>query len=593
MLAVLLFHLLQLQSISHNSVAPAKKATAIRQNDVNGGYLGSKACVQCHAAIFNSYTQTEMGRSMTPVTPTLLANLATPKTIFNARLNRYFGVFVREGQLFQSEWEIDADGKDVFRETERVEWVIGAGQNAMGGIIRRGNGLYEAPLTFYEKSQTWAMSPGYEEVDRGFDRPIEEECIACHSARSNPIRGAVGRYKDPPFEELALGCETCHGPGETHVRNMKGGASKTNDTNPSIVNPAKLPPWLANNICMSCHQNGDARVLQPGRTIQDFRPGQPLDDTLAILMSPPTRESPPNSDHVQHYFSMTLSKCYRESSEKLSCITCHNPHIQPSDQETPAYYKSKCLRCHTPSSCTAPLLTRQQTAPQDDCIACHMPKRDISGIPHASLTNHRIVAAPEEDFPEVTFELTTPAVPDLVHLDAIPDKQATAPPLITLLQAYGQLGVEHRDYLKRYFEIADQLAPTEPNNIYVLEALASRSLQENTPEGNSAAMDYLHRAIAQGSPSAWDYEQLGTKLLIAQKFLEAEGCLRKGIQAAPYDANLYILIAEGYVADNRTTEATAVLQRALQIFPQIDLLRDFLNEIKHSGGHPGGNRPSP
>src|SRR5206468_9346938 len=52
----------------------------------------------------------------------------------------------------------------------------------------------------------------------------------------------------------------------------------------SIVNPAKLTPWLVDNICMRCHQSGQARVLQPGKDYSDFRPGAALDDTLSIFL---------------------------------------------------------------------------------------------------------------------------------------------------------------------------------------------------------------------------------------------------------------------------------------------------------------------
>ena len=72
----------------------------------------------------------------------------------------------------------------------------------------------------------------------------------------------------------------------------------------SIVNPARLPPALADNICISCHQTGDVRVLKPGKQMSDFRPGTALDDTLTILMVPPRREAPPQQDLLEHYYSM-------------------------------------------------------------------------------------------------------------------------------------------------------------------------------------------------------------------------------------------------------------------------------------------------
>jgi len=552
------------------------------QASSSAGYVGSKACAPCHQKIYSSFSRTDMGRSMSTLTPAHLKELPNSASVFDEKLNRHFSVSVRNGQLYQSEWATGADGKDLFRQTERVAWIIGSGANARGGITQRADQLFEAPLTFYMKTKAWALSPGYEDVDRGFSRPIEAECIVCHSGRANPVSGATGLFRSPAFDELAIGCERCHGPGAAHVRQMQQGTSKARDPSHSVVNPAKLSPWLADNICMSCHQNGDARVLQPGKkSLLEFQPGQPLDDTLAILMAPPTRESPPDSDHVQHYFSMTLSKCYRSSLGKLRCITCHDPHVQPSLEEAPQYFKRKCLACHTEKSCTAPVSERQQRKAADDCAGCHMPKRDVTIISHASLSNHRIVTSLDEPFPDVTFHLTTPELPDLVHLNANPNKDGT-PPALTLLQAYGQLSVQRRDYLERYFELAEQLEDSQPDNINVLEALASRSLQLRTPDGDSAAMGYIARAIKQGSTSAWNFEQLGGRLLKSGQYSEAMSCLQTGIQRAPYDATLYALLANAYVNLNQPHEAAETLRQASQLFPQMDLLRQLLHELEQS-----------
>jgi hypothetical protein len=524
---------------------------------------------------------------MSAVTPASLRRLPVQAAIFEPRLNRHFSVAVRQGQLYQSEWETDRQGKDIFRETERIEWLMGAGANAIGGVVRRGDSLFEAPLTYYVKTGEWALSPGYEEADRGFSRPIEAACIVCHSARPNPVEAVAGRFGNPPFGELAIGCETCHGPGAAHVREMRAGGSKAKSL--SIINPGKLPLWLADNICMSCHQNGDARVLQPGKSFEDFRPGQPLDHTLVILMTPPTRESPPDSDHVQHYVSMSLSKCYRSSGQKLACTTCHDPHVEPARQEAGGYFRRKCLACHGTSACGADPRAREET--HDNCISCHMPKRDITGISHSSLTNHRIVTARDESFPDVAFQLAMPAVPDLAHIDAIPGEANRVPLPIVLLQAYGQLGVEHREYMQRYFDLAEQLKTSEAGDRNVLEALAAESLQLHTAEGDSAAMEYLSAAIERGSTSAWDFEQVGARLVRAQKLSEAEACLKKGLEKAPYDAKLYALLAGVYLALDRQTEAQATLEHALQLFPQLDFLRDLLASVEAGGRSPGSDSP--
>jgi hypothetical protein len=229
-----------------------------------------------------------------------LEKLHVPAVYSNQRLDRHYDVIARDGKLYESEYALDGSGTEIFREEHQLEWIVGAGANGIGGIIRRGDYLFEAPLTFYTGTKTWEMSPGYESMDVGFSRPILTACLNCHSGRSNPISGSEGRYQNDVFSELPIGCENCHGPGGAHIDAVASGAMGKG-RGVSIVNPARLTPDLANNICMKCHEIGDERILKPGKEYKDIRPGEPLDNTLSIFITPPRREAPPDKDHLQHY----------------------------------------------------------------------------------------------------------------------------------------------------------------------------------------------------------------------------------------------------------------------------------------------------
>jgi hypothetical protein len=550
-----------------------------RNSSLDTGYVGSKVCADCHRAIYNVYSQTDMGRSMSLVPSRLLEKIPNSAQIFDAKLNRHFEISVKDGTLYQHDYEIGPDGREIFRDTQKVEWIIGSGANGFGAIVRRGGVLFEAPLSFYTRAQRWALSPGYESYDYGFSRPILPPCIACHSGRPQPIPGGNGRFLEPPFAELAIGCENCHGPGASHAWQMREhGPDTTDSVDRSIVNPAKLPSWLADNICESCHQTGDTSVLQPGKNFQDFRPGAPLNNTLAIVMVPPKRDAPPQSDLLEHYFSMTLSKCYRGSKRKLGCITCHDPHVQPDREETPSYFSSRCLTCHTEKSCAVPSAIRQRISPPNDCAGCHMPKRDVKEISHSVLTNHRIVRESGEPYPDVTFNMTTSKLPDLVHLDAIPGQKDTSLPSITLLQVYGQLMRSHPEYRERYLALVEQLRTSEPNDIFVLEALAYGALEKQSIEGAADAIDYLTRAISQGSTSPADFELCGALLLRAGRLREAADVLQRGTKMIPHDGELYRLLGVCYLSQNKSEEAMDILTRASQMFPENTAIRALLSE---------------
>ena len=87
-----------------------------------------------------------MGRSISNITPALLRQLHIPATYYDRRLNRHYEVYVRDGKLYESEFETGAAGKDTFRDTHQLKWIVGAGANVYGGIVKRNNYLFEEPL---------------------------------------------------------------------------------------------------------------------------------------------------------------------------------------------------------------------------------------------------------------------------------------------------------------------------------------------------------------------------------------------------------------------------------------------------------------
>src|SRR5947209_4603851 len=70
-------------------------------------------------------------------------------------------------------------------------------------------------------------------------RPTGPLCDGCHSTNYD--------VKTKQVTEWNVGCEKCHGPGETHVRNP----SLTN-----IVNPARLDHTRGVDTCIQCHSQG-------------------------------------------------------------------------------------------------------------------------------------------------------------------------------------------------------------------------------------------------------------------------------------------------------------------------------------------------
>jgi hypothetical protein len=522
----------------------------------SGSYVGSKACFGCHSSIYKSFQATDMGHSMTPVSDWKPDDVPAEAVVAQPGMSHKFAVSRKDSGWQQSESE-----PGVFSVDHQLDYVVGSGYNGLTFLIRRGQYLFQAPLSYYSKAHKWDLSPGYENADLGFNRLVPEECINCHAGRASPVRGRSGAYGDPPFQELAIGCENCHGPGEAHVKSP-GTQPKT------IINPAKLGPRLADNICANCHQTGDSRVTQPGKSYQDFRPGQWLFDTAIIFKQPRAAEEQ-QSDLLEHYSAMQASRCFRQSAGKLSCLSCHNPHIQPRGAEAVGYYRAKCLTCHNEQSCQLPLSVRVAQNPPDNCTACHMSKRNVTQISHSALTNHRIPAREGEPLPAIAQNVT-----DGVIVVNPPEGRPLELSKLVLLRAYRQLAQKSPDYQNRYTRLLDGLSKTQPQDTFVQAAIGDKAFAEGRTED---AIEHLKFALPEDNPAI--YLELGESLAKLDRGQEAIEYLKKGVEIDPYNAVMQKTLILQYINLKSYVHARSLMEQYVATFPEDSFMRSLLSRV--------------
>lgn len=515
----------------------------------------------------------------------LASVLPVPATIYDKDSNQYFSVTSEEGQLVQSEYSLDDSGKQQYKQTRKIDYVIGAGEDGFGFLIQLGHYLFEAPLTYYTTSHSWGFAPGYEIHNRGFTRPILGRCILCHSGRPNPVFGQVGLYKDPPFDELSVGCENCHGPGEAHVlerrQDQLTGVEPPLGGDSTIVNPARLSGWLADNVCMRCHQGQDVRMELPSQNLQNFRPGEELGKYVAIFKIAPESDASPSALPLEHYFGMTLSKCYR-SSRNLHCITCHDPHVASSAPDSLSRYRSECLRCHGDQGCKLEAAKRLATSPPDNCLTCHMPRRPVTTISHAALTDHSIPAQASStvgasDRPATNRKL------QLLLLSAPPQQwsRLDSVPATVLLQAYDSLVREgHHEFEPVLTQMLQQMSATPTSDPAVLRVLARAEFRKGTRSAMSKAIGDMKHVFQLTSPNVDDYLLLGNLYFRSEQYKQAVQLLEGARGSNPYFREIYELLADNYMALGQYGDSLAVLQQGLQLFPGDSTLRALEGKAK-------------
>ena len=347
-------------------------------------YLGDTSCVGCHAQSALAFGMHPMGRSLAPIGEIAVRNgdAGAGRTLFESQGLQY-SIEVRDGHVLHQETRRDATGRIVARSEAEVQFAVGSGRQGISYLIDHDGFLFESPLTWYSRKQRWGLSPGFEVSNNHFDRPIQPNCLFCHANRTAPVVGPINRYRPPIFQGHAIGCERCHGPGELHV----AGPAMVEGKDMTIVNPADLEPALRDDVCAQCHLAGDSRIVRVGRRNEDYRPGLPFHEFWTVFVQPPDRAEDRFVGQVEQ---MHESNCFRASRGRLGCISCHSPHHFPAPAEKVAYYRVRCLECHSERGCSLPASDRLERSSDDDCTSCHMPRAGSFDIPHSASANHRI-----------------------------------------------------------------------------------------------------------------------------------------------------------------------------------------------------------
>ena len=336
---------------------------AERKPPARSEYAGDAACRSCHEEQSRTYQQTAHHlTSSWPSAKTMKGSFSPGTNILRtSNPYLYFKMTVGPDGYFQSAVEEPGEGKQIVH-TERIDIVTGVPRKGQSYLFWKGDLLFQLPVTYWNVTDSWVNSPSYPDGSPHFDKDIIPRCLECHASYFEWMPPPVNRYRK---NSLILGiiCEKCHGPGREHVALHRAKTPPLPGTPEAIVNPAKLERDRQIDVCGLCHSGNGTPILRS----LSFVPGEDLRNYIDI---PYVSAEDAVDVHGSEVQLMRRSRCF-QSTNTLTCTTCHDVHIT---QEDAASFSPKCLNCHQPKQCGEFAKLGEQIS--RNCIDCHMPLQD-------------------------------------------------------------------------------------------------------------------------------------------------------------------------------------------------------------------------
>lgn len=336
---------------------------------ITARYVGSGACASCHREIYDRWKNTRMANIVRDpkVHPdAITSDWSQPNPVVN---------FTRDDIAFVygSHWKqryFKKVGDDYF--PLPAQWDV---------VNRKWSRYHVAD------SQDWWAKLYPDPAGDNSGRPTGPLCDGCHSVNYNI------QTKTP--SEWNVGCEQCHGAGSEHVRDPKPF---------NILNPARQDYVRANDTCIQCHSQGQARSnpiqgkyydwavgYRAGLNLWDFWKLE--DHKLGELTFTHFPDGTAHKNRMQGN-DFVQSLMYTRG---VTCFSCHDPHGTANDAMLRKPIDEICLSCHGPNTQNGPhaisIEAHTHHPPGSSgsrCVACHMPRieAELPNTPNLNVASH-------------------------------------------------------------------------------------------------------------------------------------------------------------------------------------------------------------
>ncbi len=330
---------------------------------VGDGYLGDQSCKECHLEAFSDWQGSHHDKAMQLVTDeSVLGDFNNAEASIDG-VNYFFTK--REGDYFVKAVEIDGSENEY-----KVTYVFGL-TPLQQYIVDFSDGKKQVlRVTWNTLENKWFHQYAGDEIvitdwlhwSRGAQN-WNTMCAECHSTNLKKNYFVEKDSFHTTYSSINVSCESCHGPGQKHVKWADSGET---EGNMYMVLGGDQKSQM--NMCAPCH----ARRV---KLTKDLIPGMDFEDQYLIQNI---------SAEYYHLDGQILEEDYvygsflqsKMHAQGIKCGDCHNVH----SNELKMTGNKLCLQCHVPDTYDSPKHHfHKANTEASQCINCHMTGRYYMG----------------------------------------------------------------------------------------------------------------------------------------------------------------------------------------------------------------------
>ncbi|SRR5579883_629213 len=518
---------------------------------------GNEACAGCHQKIYDSYAKTAMANASGPAIQGLI-----PGEFVHKNSGVIYRIYQQDGKAWLS-YERVSDS--AINGTRELLYYIGSNRTGRSYLFSTDGFLFESPVNWYAQKRLWDMAPAYQGTrEIPLNLPATPDCLTCHSSGMKPpLAGTENRYMPPAITHFGITCERCHGDDVSHASH-RGGS----------INPSSLSPERRDAICMQCHLEGTVAISRPGKHLYDFRPGDSLGDYMQYFVLKTQNAS--RNPALSQVEAIAQSVCKQKSGDRMSCMSCHDPHYSPPKKGRADYYRAKCLNCHGAA------FAKRHHANLADCTPCHMPFTMGTAVAHTQATDHRI--------------LRRPAVASLLN------DQADLSPELVPFPPKRNIDNE-RELALAWESLAERGVPGASTEAY--RRLQSAITKNPADPALLSALGFIEQRRGKTEDAADQYRRAlksePDRLDAAMNFgvIEAQSgelddairLWQNAFQRAPWQSAIGLNLAFAYCGTGKIAQAREVISRILKFNPDDQRARKLLGNMNSDESQCAASQP--